>query len=105
MTESADANHSGGTLSLHAIPADVSALIEPHMHPRNFAAGDFLMRQGDRADSILVIREGVVEIFTDDDTAGTGRQHINKATRGDVLGEMSLFSGEPRAAASCVQRA
>jgi len=85
-----------GDFSINAIPEEVAVLLEPHMCPRTFSAGEFLMRQGEREDSIMIVHDGVVEIFTTNE-AGE-RQHINKASRGDVLGEMALLSGEPRTA-------
>ncbi|QDT46054.1 Serine/threonine-protein kinase StkP [Symmachiella dynata] len=96
MLESGESTFLAGKLSMRAIPAEVTALIEPFMHRRRFATGQFLMQQGDTAKSIMVLDEGVVEIFTTDES-GT-RQHINKGSRGDVLGEMALLSGEPRSA-------
>lgn len=96
MLESDESTYLTGKLSIHAIPAEFTALIEPHMHREAFATGEFLMRQGDTAQSIMVIDEGVVEIFTSDESGA--RQHINKGSRGDILGEMALLSGEPRSA-------
>ena len=63
-----------------------------------FQAGDYLIRQGEGAKSLMVIRDGIVEIrVTDDD----GVAHvIDRSSTGDVLGEMSLLTSEPRTASA-----
>lgn len=80
---------------LRSVPVEGLALIEPHMHLKRFAAGEHLIRQGDAATSIMIIRKGVAEVYTENDGV---RQHINKISRGEVLGEMALLSGEARSA-------
>lgn len=85
-----------GSLSFRSLSAPVIQLIESEMHEERFSAGEFLMRQGDAATSMMVIREGVVDIHTLDDQGG--RKHINKGSRGDVVGEMSLLAGGTRTA-------
>ncbi len=96
MLDSEESTFLPGRLSIHAIPTEVTELIEPHMHRRTYSAGEYLMRQGDAAESIMVIDNGVVDIFTSDETGA--RQHINKGSSGDILGEMALLSGEARSA-------
>jgi hypothetical protein len=80
---------------LRAVPAEGLALIEPHMHLKRFSAGEHLIRQGEAATSIMIIREGIAEVYTE---SGGSRQHINKISQGEVLGEMALLSGEARSA-------
>jgi CRP-like cAMP-binding protein len=76
-----------------AVPRDV---LLGQMSLRSFRAGEALLRQGEQGDSLLVIAEGHVEIRS---TAPDGRQlAIDRAGRGDVLGEMALLSREPRTA-------
>ncbi|MEX0819184.1 MAG: protein kinase [Pirellulaceae bacterium] len=60
---------------------------------RRFAADEPLIRQGDEATSLTVIREGVAEIRVQDDD---GRSHvIGSVGPGQVLGEMALLTKEP----------
>ncbi|HUG92305.1 MAG TPA: protein kinase [Planctomycetaceae bacterium] len=74
----------------------IVALIENHMSEQSFAAGEALMRQGAPGGSLMVITEGVVEVCVDD---GDGRRHfIQRVGPGQVLGEMSLLTDEPRSA-------
>ncbi len=90
------ATSSGKRLSIRSMPPELTALIEPYMHQKEYSTGEYLMRQGETAQSIMVISSGVVEVFTTD--ASGKRQHINKVSAGDVLGEMSLLTGEKRTA-------
>lgn len=63
-----------------------------------YAPGKSLVRQGDEATSLMIIREGIVEIrVTDDD----GMMHvIGRLGPGQVLGEMALLTSEPRTASA-----
>jgi tRNA A-37 threonylcarbamoyl transferase component Bud32 len=61
--------------------------------PLTFKTGEKLTRQGDPGDSLFLIQEGtcVVKIETD----GTEHQ-VATMKEGDVVGEMSVLTGEPR---------
>lgn len=73
-----------------AVPDEV---LESHLVERTFAPGESLMRQGDPGKSLMVVCNGVVEIRTEDTS---GKVHvIDHSTRGDLLGEMSLLTGQP----------
>ena len=69
-----------------------------------FAAGDFLMRQGDPGDSIFIISSGRIEVLAgdaahlDDPAASIV---ISSLSTGDTVGELALLDGKPRSA-SCV---
>lgn len=58
-----------------------------------FAAGEEIIREGDPGDSLYVVQRGTVEV-------GSGRERHRVATLGpgQVFGEMSLMTGEARAA-------
>ena len=63
-----------------------------------FAPEDTLVQQGDKATSLMVIREGVAEIRVEDDD---GTIHvIGCIGPGQVLGEMALLTSEPRTASA-----
>ncbi|MEZ4329850.1 MAG: cation:proton antiporter [Polyangiales bacterium] len=55
--------------------------------------GEWLFHQGDPGDSMFVVARGAVEVL---DEGGDEPQRIATLGGGDVLGEMSLLSGEPR---------
>ncbi|HUG90234.1 MAG TPA: protein kinase [Planctomycetaceae bacterium] len=85
-----------GCAPFSALPGDVIRLIESRMHERTFASGEYLMRQGEFGDSLVVLLSGQVEIFTDD--AQGRRTLITRTRRVQVLGEMALLTDEPRSA-------
>ncbi len=62
----------------------------------DYPAGMHIVRRGDRADAMYVVREGrvLVPIFDD-----AGRHQFDaQLARGAVFGEMALLTGEPRSA-------
>jgi NTE family protein len=65
------------------------------MSRRRFDAEEHLCRQGDAGDSLYLIMDGLVEIWLEQDGA---RRLIARLRPGDAVGEMSLLTGEPRAA-------
>jgi CRP-like cAMP-binding protein len=62
---------------------------------RRFAAEQYLCRQGDAGHSLYLIMDGLVEIWLEQ---GDERSLIARLRPGDAVGEMSLLTGEPRAA-------
>jgi CRP-like cAMP-binding protein len=72
------------------------AHIHDHMHPRHFAPGEALIREGELTDSLFIIAKGVVSIqirLADGEALEVSRRAVR-----DVLGEFSLLTGEPRSA-------
>jgi NTE family protein len=65
------------------------------MPRRRFDAEQYLCRQGDAGHSLYLIMEGLVEIWLEQ---GDERSLIARLRPGDAVGEMSLLTGEPRAA-------
>ena len=90
---SSSASSSAAGRSVAELPLD---LLEPHMHRAGFAAGDFIMRQGEPGDSLMVIREGTAEISIEDEQQT--RHVIAQVTAGQVVGEMALLTNQPRSA-------
>ena len=80
------------------LPISVAAVLESHMEPRQYPAGEFLFRQGDAGSSLMVIREGTVEILMEDEP-GEARL-LARLGPGAVLGEMALLTSEPRSASA-----
>ena len=94
-------NDTDSTLFLEAdviseLPPDALARLHDEMSYRDYDTGDFLIRQGDVGDELLLIASGTVEIQTEDTE---GRNYvIGQVGRGEVLGEMALLAREPRSA-------
>lgn len=69
--------------------------IRPLMRPRSFAAQEPLCRAGEPGESLFIIARGLAHVLFGE---GEEQQVIARLRRGDVVGEMSLLSGEPRSA-------
>ncbi len=66
----------------------------PHTR-RNYAAGEVIIRQGERADEVFIIEAGSVQIFLEAD----GQLNlIGLVEKGGFFGERGVVRGEPRAA-------
>ena len=71
-------------------PSELSDL-EAAMRRKQFGQGHVICRQGESAESLFVIVDGFARVLVDD-------RPVARLRRGDVIGEMSLVSGEPRSA-------
>jgi NTE family protein len=71
------------------------ARILGRMTRRRFGAEEHLCRQGDAGDSLYLVMDGLVEVWLEQDGA---HSLIARLRPGDAVGEMSLLTGEPRAA-------
>jgi serine/threonine protein kinase len=65
------------------------------MTERRFDAGEFLMRQGEPGDCLMVIQDGSVEVSV---THGVDRHVLKRSGVGGVFGEMALLTRDPRTA-------
>jgi NTE family protein len=76
---------------------DAAALLEiaARMQPRRFRPRAFVCRQGEPGSSLLVIQDGLAQVMLDQPE---GAAIVARLRRGDVIGEMSLLTGEPRSA-------
>lgn len=74
---------------------EVRDALAMHATIRSFETGEVLLRQGDAADSLLVIMEGSVEVKVDD---GTRSHVIARLERHTIVGEMAILTGERRTA-------
>jgi NTE family protein len=58
-------------------------------------AGEVLMTLGDPGDSMYLVLSGRLRVFLPD---GAGRRAVGEMTRGQFIGEMSMFTDQPRTA-------
>ncbi|HEX2669303.1 MAG TPA: cyclic nucleotide-binding domain-containing protein [Polyangiaceae bacterium] len=80
------------------LPERVIALIANSVRIVELAAGEHLLREGDPARSMFVVRSGEIEIFKHG-KAGS-EQRLAILTQSDCLGEMSLIDIQPRSASA-----
>jgi len=78
---------------------ELSALAEK-IEEVNVEAGTPLFHAGDPGDAAFVVVEGEVEIFVKNATGD--RMLLERATSGDLFGEISLFDSGPRLASAVV---
>src|SRR5438067_2149784 len=64
---------------------------------RTLEPGEYLFRQGDAGESVCLIEKGLVEIWLD---GPLGKTLSRRVRSNEVLGEMSLLTGEPRSASA-----
>jgi len=72
------------------------ALLREQLEWVELAAGQVLMTQGQAADSMYITVSGRLRVFVHDE-AGPPRR-VRELGRGQVIGEMALYTGEPRSA-------
>jgi small-conductance mechanosensitive channel/CRP-like cAMP-binding protein len=65
------------------------------MRPRELAAGQAVMRQGDPGDFLCVLAEGILDVEL---LRETGAPLRDRLAPGEVFGEVSLLTGQPRTA-------
>jgi CRP-like cAMP-binding protein len=68
-----------------------------HLAVAPFRKGEVIVRQGQEADDLYIVREGEVAVRVDHINGGATRQ-IATLHPGDVFGEMGLMTGAPRTA-------
>ncbi|MEO5734572.1 MAG: patatin-like phospholipase family protein [Rubrivivax sp.] len=82
---------------LGALDATTLALLRRHLQWLEVAAGDTLMQQGDAGDSMYLSISGRLRAYVRDEDSGADRL-VREMGRGQVIGEMSLYTQEPRSA-------
>ncbi|HEX5638629.1 MAG TPA: patatin-like phospholipase family protein [Burkholderiaceae bacterium] len=70
--------------------------LREHLQWVELAGGDVLMEQGQPGDSGYLMVSGRLRIYVRDDSGA--QRMVREIARGEVIGEMSLFTGEPRSA-------
>lgn len=77
------------------IPAEDLAALAANLEPLHAAAGEVLMRQGERAVSFAIIASGRVEIRH---VGPDGQVTVTELSPGTILGEIALLRNAPRTA-------
>jgi small-conductance mechanosensitive channel/CRP-like cAMP-binding protein len=83
----------GGVEILAALSADERRELARVARLRDYAIGEAIVRQGDEGSSMFVIYRGDASV-----TLGSPKREIARLRSGQFFGEMSLLTGEPRAA-------
>ncbi|HYI82278.1 MAG TPA: mechanosensitive ion channel family protein, partial [Acetobacteraceae bacterium] len=76
-------------------PADERAAIEELMRERVLGRGSSVVRQGEPGYSVFIVAEGALDVVREQDGAETP---LRRLVPGDIFGEMSLLTGQPRTA-------
>ncbi len=77
------------------IPAEDLAPLAADLTPLRASAGDVLMRQGERAETFVIIASGRVDILH---TAPDGQVAVTELAPGTIVGEIALLRRAPRTA-------
>ena len=80
-----------GILDTHKI--DFKILDRPDVPITNFAAGKTILKKGDPAKEMFLVRKGKVAIKVGDDT-------VEEISSGGIFGEMALIDRAPRSASA-----
>lgn len=78
------------------VDASVIALFREQLDWQELGGGETLMRQGDVGDAMYIVLSGRLRVQVSDSDGGS--RVISEIARGEVVGEMSLFTDEPRLA-------
>ncbi len=81
---------------LQALPDEVLRELAERSRTQLFAPGEYILRQGDVGNSLHIVLSGTVQVLM----AAQGREAVEVAQlgAGNVFGEMSVMTGEPRSA-------
>jgi ATP-binding cassette subfamily B protein len=77
------------------LPRDAMERLVRELKPVSFAAGARVIEEGDAPGPMYIVQDGRLRVFHDEDGR---RKYVAYLRRGDVVGEMSVFAGQPRSA-------
>ncbi len=78
-----------------AVPEEARCPLLNCLVPKHVHAGDRLISQGDKGDTVYVIQHGTFLVSVEKDNKLYAIAHIKP---GDIVGEMAILTGEPRSA-------
>ncbi len=84
---------------------DAKAALARRTDKRLYGAGETILRQGEEGDALFVVLCGEVSVVLEAATADGGVVEVARLDRGKFFGEMSLLTGERRAATVRAARA
>lgn len=87
-----------GTALFSALTDEELQSLEQKAEVVQFVRDAFICKEGDKADSMFIIKSGIVQIFCDD--GKSGRNVLTHLKLGEYFGEMSLLTEEPRTASA-----
>ena len=79
------------------LPSDAIADLAARLEPVTFAAGDVIVRQGERGDDAYLLRDGEVDIVRAQEDA---ERIVGHVSAGAFLGEVSVLTGLTRTASA-----
>ncbi|KRE42689.1 MDR family MFS transporter/patatin-like phospholipase family protein [Knoellia sp. Soil729] len=79
------------------LPAETQARIESSAHPATVRAGSWIVREGEVATTLFVLRSGRAEVLV-------GKESVRELGPGAVIGELALLTGGRRSASVRARR-
>ena len=86
----------GRTVLFEGLAPEELDAVASSMRERTFGPGEVICRAGDAGDSVLLILDGLARVLLEDESGAL--KAVARLRRGDVVGEMSLVTNEPRTA-------
>ncbi|MBC5767197.1 cyclic nucleotide-binding domain-containing protein [Ramlibacter albus] len=79
-------------------PANATEVFRRYLEPVELKAGDYLFREGQHSDEMYFVEDGSLEVVK---ATLDGRSlRLCKVRSGAILGEMALYTGQPRSASA-----
>ena len=97
---SVDPQHLADVPFFELLDQEQLALLAARIETTTAPAGQAMFSYGDPGDSLYIVRSGIVEIYSRNDTGE--RIVLETARTGDFFGEISLLDGGPRTASAVV---
>ena len=79
---------------------DAAKVLAPYFQEEKKAAEDYLFHQGDTGDSLYVVGTGSVAVVIE---VGGKKRILRRYQAGAILGEMAVYTGEPRSASVLIE--
>jgi len=82
------------------LPAEAAGAVMAEVETLHLSGGEWLMRQGEAGDALYLLVQGRLQVLVNAPSADaqTVPVYIGEVAPGDSVGEVSLLTGEPRAA-------